>query len=75
VPSAGFQRDFISDHQEALAHDAWFQAEIDAGLRELEDPNVELIDNEVVEAEWEHERAALIKQIEETQEKASRPQR
>jgi hypothetical protein len=34
------------------------------GLEELNDPNLVLIPDEVIQAEWELERAAILKEIE-----------
>ncbi len=44
-------------------HDAWFRAEVERGLVELEDPNVELIPNDQVETEWRLRRAEMMNRI------------
>jgi predicted transcriptional regulator len=41
-------REFIERQRAAREHDAWFRAEVEQGLREADDPNVELIDHEEV---------------------------
>jgi len=59
-PGSQLLRDFMRDYVAKAEHDAWFRAEVQQGLRELEDPNVELIPNEQVEAEWEVQKAELL---------------
>jgi predicted transcriptional regulator len=59
-PGSQLLRDFMRDYVAKAEHDAWFRAEVEQGLRELEDPNVELIPNEQVEAEWEVQKAELL---------------
>ena len=44
-------------------YEAWFRAEVEQGLKELDDPSVELIPHEVVRAEWDVRRAELLKLI------------
>ena len=53
----------MRDYVEKAEHDAWFRAEVEQGLRELEDPNVELIPHEQVVAEWEVKKAELLARI------------
>lgn len=48
---------------EAAAYDAWFRAEVEAGIKEADDPNTEWISNEEAEADWEKQRAALVKRV------------
>jgi predicted transcriptional regulator len=55
-----FMRDYVRQQRAARAHDAWFRAEVERGLVELEDPNVELVPNEKVEAEWRERRADMV---------------
>lgn len=62
-PGSQLLRDFMRGYVEKAEHDAWFRAEVEQGLRELADPNVELIPHEQVEAEWDAERADLLKRI------------
>ena len=59
-PGSQLLRDFMREYVEKAEHDAWFRAEVTQGLRELEDPNVDLIPNEQVEAEWEIQKAELL---------------
>ena len=61
-PKAIRQR-LTRDHVAKSEHDAWFRAEVERGLRELSDPNVELIPHEQVVAEWEVEKADLLARI------------
>jgi len=56
-----FMRDYVRQQRAARAHDAWFRAEVEQGLAELEGPNTELVANEQVEAEWRERRAAMVK--------------
>lgn len=46
---------------EAAAYDAWFRAEVEAGIKEADDPATEWVSNEEVEADWERQRAELAK--------------
>ena len=62
-PGSQLLRDFMRDYVAKAEHDAWFRAEVEQGLRELEDPNVELIPNEQVEAEWEVKKAELLARV------------
>lgn len=62
-PGSQLLRDFMCDYVAKAEHDAWFRAEVEQGLRELEDPNVELIPHEQVVAEWEVEKAELLARI------------
>jgi hypothetical protein len=41
----------------AAAHDAWFRSEVEAGLREAEDPNCEWVSQEEVERRSAERRA------------------
>ncbi len=62
-PGSQLLRDFMRDYVAKAEHDAWFRAEVEQGLRELEDPNVELIPHEQVVAEWQVEKAELLARI------------
>jgi predicted transcriptional regulator len=62
-PGSQLLRDFMRDYVAKAEHDSWFRAEVEQGLRELEDPNVELIPHEQVIAEWEVEKAELLARI------------
>ena len=59
-PGSQLLRDFMRDYVEKAEHDAWFRAEIEQGLRELADPNAELVPHEQVRAEWEVRKAQLL---------------
>jgi hypothetical protein len=48
----------------ALAYDAWFRSEVEAGLREADDPNTVWVSNEEVERETEEQRARWLARIE-----------
>ena len=58
-----FMRDFVEKSRQARDHDAWFRAEVEQGLREADDPNVELIPHELVEGDWRRQRAELLARI------------
>ncbi len=63
APGSQLLRDFMRDYVEKAEHDAWFRAEVEQGLRELRDPNVEPIAHEQVVAEWEVKKAELLARI------------
>ncbi len=63
-PGSQLLRDFMREYVEKAEHDAWFRSEVEQGLRELDDPNVELIPNEQVEADWEIQKADLMARVE-----------
>jgi hypothetical protein len=48
----------------ALAYDAWFRSEVEAGLREADDPNTVWVSNEEVERETGEQRARWLARIE-----------
>jgi predicted transcriptional regulator len=62
-PGSQLLRDFMRDYVAKAAHDAWFRAEVEQGLRELGDPNVELVPHQQVVAEWEVKKAELLARI------------
>src|SRR3954471_19080469 len=39
-------REFVSKQEEERAYDAWFKAEVEEGIRELDDPNTVMIPHE-----------------------------
>ncbi|WP_035052810.1 hypothetical protein [Andreprevotia chitinilytica] len=49
---------------EAAAHDKWFRAQVEQGIREADDPNAEWISNEDANASWAAKRAKLAKRTE-----------
>ena len=61
APGSQLLRDFMRRYVEKAEHDAWFRAEVEQGLRELEDPNVEAVPHEQVKAEWEVRKAELLR--------------
>lgn len=56
-------REFVERQQAARDHDAWFRSEVEAGLREADNPTVIRIPNEMVEADLEAFREKLRAQI------------
>jgi predicted transcriptional regulator len=62
-PGSQLLRDFMRQYVEQAEHDACFCAEVEQGLREPRDPNVELIPHGQVKAEWELEKADLLARI------------
>jgi predicted transcriptional regulator len=68
-PGSQLLRAFMRDYIEKAQHDAWFRTEVEHGLRELADPDVELIPHEQVKAEWEAEKADLLRRITPTKRK------
>jgi predicted transcriptional regulator len=57
-----FMADFVAGQRDAGTHNAWFQAQVEAGLRQADDPNVKRIPQAEVEAKWRKERAELVRQ-------------
>ena len=47
----------------AAARDAWFRTEVEQALKEADDPATPWTSNEDMQAEWEEERAELLKRI------------
>ena len=60
-PPAHIVRDLIDDfvrrQRDARDHDAWFRAEVEQALREADDPMVQCIPNEELQAIWQRQRA------------------
>jgi predicted transcriptional regulator len=56
-------RDYVARQKAEREHDQWFRAEVEAGLREADDPNTKFIPHEQVEAEWAVMRAKLLERI------------
>lgn len=54
-----FMRDFVSRQREARAHDTWFSGEIEAAMREADDPGVTRLGHEDVVSMWRQQRAKL----------------
>jgi hypothetical protein len=53
-------QDFIRQQREIREHDDWFRSEVEQALLELDEPDVQLIDNEEIAASWRQQRAALV---------------
>lgn len=51
----------IRQDKEAIAHDAWFRAEVEQGLKEADDPNTQWVSNEEAKAIFAKKRAELLK--------------
>lgn len=62
-PGSQLLRDFMREYVEKAEYDAWFRAEVEAALREADDPNAEWVPNEQVEAEWEVRKAELLARV------------
>ena len=64
-PAAQIMRElmseFLSRRAETREHDAWFQTEVENGVREADDPAIQRIPNRVVSADWERSKSALLK--------------
>jgi len=56
-------RDFVKQRRDARDYDVWFRAEVEAGLREVDDPNVELVPHQEVVANLARRRDALLKRL------------
>lgn len=54
-----FMRDFVSRQREARAHDTWFSGEVEAAVREADDPCVARLGHEDVISVWRQQRAKL----------------
>ncbi len=54
-----FMRDFVSRQREARAHDTWFSGEVEAAVREADDPGVARLGHEGVASMWRQQRAKL----------------
>jgi predicted transcriptional regulator len=54
-----FMRDFVSRQREARAHDTWFSGEVEAAVREADDPDVARLGHEDVASTWRAQRAGM----------------
>jgi hypothetical protein len=54
-----FMRDFVKRQRDGREHDVWFRNEVEASVREADDPRVERIHNDDVVADWRRQRADL----------------
>lgn len=57
-------REAVEQSQAKRNYDKWFDAEIDAALKEADDPNTEWIPHEVVKEDMARQRAELLARIE-----------
>ena len=64
-------REAVEQLQARRDYDKWFDAEIEAALKEADDPNTEWVSNDEVKKDWDRQRAALVRRLEE--EEARRP--
>jgi len=55
-----FMRDFVKRQRDDREHDAWFRMEVEAGVREANDPRTRRISNEDVVSSWREQRAGLV---------------
>ena len=56
-----FMREYVGDHQEKLAHEAWIHGEVEKAVRQADDPSVQRIPHEDVQARWNQKRGELLK--------------
>lgn len=61
-----FMRSYVKRQQEEVAYDAWFRAEVERAVREADDPAVRRIPHEESRANWQRQRAELVKRAERT---------
>jgi predicted transcriptional regulator len=57
----GYMRDVVARRREAAEHNHWFRAEIERAMRQADDPASERVPNATVEADWQRQRAELLK--------------
>ncbi|PSJ62521.1 hypothetical protein [Kumtagia ephedrae] len=57
-------REAVERSQAKREYDAWFDAEIDAALKEADDPNTEWVPHEVVKEDMARQRAELLARLE-----------
>ena len=59
-----FMRDFVKKQQDQRDYEAWLAAEIEAGLKEADDPSTKWISQEELEqGRWREQREALLARI------------
>ncbi|MDQ6435998.1 hypothetical protein RB623_18230 [Mesorhizobium sp. LHD-90] len=64
-------REAVEQSQAKRDYDKWFDAEIEAAIKEADDPNTEWVSNDEVKKDWARQRAALVRRLEE--EESRRP--
>ncbi|MFI0845647.1 CopG family ribbon-helix-helix protein [Mesorhizobium sp. IMUNJ 23232] len=57
-------REAVEESRAKREYDEWFDAEIDAALKEADDPNTEWVPHEVVKEDMARQRAELLARIE-----------
>ncbi|WAC48124.1 antitoxin of toxin-antitoxin stability system [Asticcacaulis sp. SL142] len=58
-----FMRDYVEQQQKAREYDDWFRAEVEAGLKEADDPNTVWHSHEDVVADMERQRQSFLGRI------------
>ena len=59
-----FMREFVTKQQEKRDYEAWLDAEIEAGLREADDPNTKwYTQEELQQGRWREQRESLLARI------------
>lgn len=53
------------DTQTKSDYDKWFDTEIEAAIKEADDPNTEWVSHDEVRKDWEKQRASLVRRLEE----------
>ena len=54
---------FVREQRDPRDHDVWCRAQIEQALREADDPTVQHIPNEEIEANWQRESAPHIRRV------------
>jgi len=60
---SAFMRDYVRHREDHDAHDRWFREEVEAGLREADDPTVRRIPHEEACESWDALRGELATRI------------
>lgn len=58
-----FMRDYVERQKKDREYDAWFRAEVEAGLREADDPNTVWVTHEEVKANMERQRQDFLARL------------
>jgi hypothetical protein len=64
-------REAVEQSQAKRDYDKWFDAEIEAALKEADDPNTEWVSNDEVKKDWATLRAELVRRLEEEESRRS----
>lgn len=54
-----YMRSFIEQRRAEREHDTWFRGQVEAGVQQAANPEVERISNEQIKASWRQKRRAL----------------